>query len=137
MQITKALPEQTTFALENQFDIRVVSEYVPRYSNPEKSLFTFSYTITITNLSPVGVRLLWRYWHITDAENVTVEIDGEGVIGVLPWINSGESFQYSSDVTINTPVGSMSGRYKMSTIENSIFYAEIPTFTLAIKNLIN
>ena len=59
----------------------VVSEYIKQQSNTEMNRFVFSYTITIKNTSNTTIQLMSRHWLITDANNKTEEVYGEGVVG--------------------------------------------------------
>ena len=53
-----------------------------------------------------------RHWIITDAEGRAEEVQGEGVVGEQPKLDSGEMFRYSSYAAIETPIGSMHGHYE-------------------------
>ena len=86
----------------------------------------FAYTITITNTGTVAAQLISRHWIITDAENVTQEVRGLGVVGDQPLLQPGESFEYTSGTAIATPVGTMNGSYQMVAEDGTQFDAEIP-----------
>ncbi len=80
--------------------------------------------------------LISRHWIITDSNAKIQEVFGDGVIGKQPELNSGDQFCYTSGVVIETPVGSMEGKYFMESI-NGNFEASIPPFTLAIPEILN
>ncbi len=115
-------------------DILINMEYLENESEPERKRFLFSYTVTITNQGKHPVRLLDRYWCITDANEHIQEVHGEGVIGLQPDIEVGKSFQYTSGAMLETAVGTMEGYYGMMTADGEMFNAKIPPFTLAAPN---
>ncbi len=77
------------------------------------------------------VKLLNRYWHITDDKGKVEEIRGAGVIGQQPEILPGQSFHYTSGAVIETQFGSMQGDYEMLSASGEKFTAQIPPFLLA------
>ena len=78
-----------------------------------------------------AVKLLNRYWHITDDNEKVDEVRGEGVIGQQPEILPGQSFHYTSGAVIETKFGSMHGDYEMQSSSGEKFTAKIPPFLLA------
>ena len=106
-------------------------------SDPAKSSYAFSYTISIVNHRSEAVRLLSRHWIITDQNNKVDEVTGKGVVGQQPLIQPGESFEYSSGTLIATEIGDMRGSYTMETASGEQFEAPIPLFVLAIPNMIH
>lgn len=111
-------------------EIEVETHYLEE-SQPEKNSYVFAYSITITNHSPVGIKLLTRYWHIEDANNKVQEVSGEGVIGQQPHLQQGQSFQYTSGTILETSAGIMQGHYDFVSDDGTVFKAPIPAFTLA------
>ena len=101
--------------MENQYDIDVQVEtaYVSEHSEPDEDRFVFAYTITLVNRGSVTAQLISRHWFITDADNRTEEVEGEGVVGEQPVLKPGEGFRYTSGAVIETPVGTMHGTYQM------------------------
>ena len=55
---------------------------------------------------------------------------GEGVVGEMPLIAPGASFDYVSGCPLDTPDGAMSGSYRMVDEDGSAFDVEIPRFQL-------
>ena len=55
---------------------------------------------------------------------------GEGVVGEMPLIAPGASFDYVSGCPLDTPTGAMSGSYRMVDEDGSAFDVEIPRFQL-------
>lgn len=111
-------------------DILVQTQYLAAESNPDNNRFVFAYSITITNNSAEAVKLLNRYWHITDNNNKVQEVHGEGVVGVQPYLANGESFHYTSGSILETSAGMMKGHYEFITDSKELFTAEIPAFSL-------
>ena len=116
--------------------INVSTNYIPEQSSPENNHYVFSYTITIKNNGKISTKLISRHWIITDSNTKIQEVFGDGVIGKQPKLNSGDQFCYTSGVVIETPVGSMEGKYFMES-KNGNFEALIPPFTLAIPEILN
>ena len=125
--------------MKNNFNIRikVTTNYLKGQSAPDENRYVFSYTINIKNLGNKSAKLISRQWIITDSNGNIQEVNGDGVVGQQPNINSGEEFTYTSGTIIKTPVGTMEGRYFMEDINNKRFEALIAPFTLAVPGLIN
>jgi ApaG protein len=85
----------------------------------------------------VAAQLISRHWIITDAENVTQEVKGLGVVGEQPLLRPGESFEYTSGTAMATPVGTMHGTYQMVAEDGNKFDAEIPVFTLSMPRILH
>jgi len=111
--------------------VSVETFYQPDYSNPLQSEFMFAYRITIENHNPFPVKLHRRRWYIFDSNGTTREVEGEGVVGVQPTLNPGESYQYVSGCNLRTEMGKMSGTYQMENLSTSrIFEVNIPAFEM-------
>ena len=67
-----------------QIDVQVETTYVAEHSAPDEDRFVFAYTITLVNRGSVTAQLISRHWYITDAEDRTEEVEGEGVVGEQP-----------------------------------------------------
>ena len=119
--------------MENPYDINVQVEtaYVSEHSEPDEDRFVFAYTITLVNRGSVTAQLISRHWFITDADNRTEEVEGEGVVGEQPVLKPGEGFRYTSGAVIETPVGTMHGTYQMVAEDGRTFDATIPRFVLS------
>ena len=119
--------------MENPYDIDVQVEttYVAEHSEPDEDRFVFAYTITLVNRGSVTAQLISRHWFITDADNRTEEVEGEGVVGEQPVLKPGEGFRYTSGAVIETPVGTMHGTYQMVAEDGRAFDATIPRFVLS------
>ena len=118
-------------------EISVDTHYIQEQSEPEASRFIFTYTVSITNHSPIPMTLRKRHWLITNSDNSKIEVNGEGVVGKQPLIAPQQSYRYTSGVVLNSPVGTMEGHYLMEKVDGDMFEAPIPTFLLSVPNAIN
>ncbi|MHB1187825.1 Co2+/Mg2+ efflux protein ApaG [Thiobacillus sp.] len=117
--------------------VSVNTAYLAEQSDPSSERYVFAYTITIANTGTVAAQLISRHWIITDAENVTQEVKGLGVVGEQPLLRPGESFEYTSGTAMATPVGTMRGTYQMVAEDGNKFDAEIPVFTLSMPRVLH
>jgi len=120
-----------------QISVSVNTAYLAEQSDPSADRYVFAYTITIANSGTVAAQLISRHWIITDAENVTQEVKGLGVVGEQPLLQPGESFEYTSGIAMATPVGTMHGSYQMVAEDGNKFDAEIPVFTLSMPRVLH
>ena len=114
-----------------QVRVSVESEYLSEQSDARANRWVFAYHVTIRNEGELPAQLLTRHWVITDGEERTQEVHGEGVIGEQPRIAPGQEFRYTSGAVLETRVGSMHGSYQMLAEDGTCFDASIPAFTLA------
>jgi ApaG protein len=118
--------------------ISVETYYQPEYSNPVNSEFMFAYRITIENNNLFPVKLLSRHWHIHDSNGSLREVEGEGVVGVQPQINPGESYQYVSGCNLRSEIGKMHGTYLMENVNTQKpFNVMIPSFVMCAPFKLN
>lgn len=120
-----------------QISINVDTAYLAEQSDPSADRYVFTYTITITNSGTVAAQLISRHWIIADAEDVTQEVKGLGVVGEQPLLRPGEHFEYTSGTALATPVGTMRGTYQMVAEDGNKFDAEIPQFTLSMPRVLH
>jgi len=125
-------------AITQGVKISVDTVYQEEYSNPEKEHFMFAYQITIENLSDYAIQLMRRQWFIFDSNGTQRDVEGEGVVGIQPVIEPGESHSYVSGCNLTTDIGSMSGNYLMHRIaDQSDFTVDIPEFQLIVPYRLN
>lgn len=117
--------------------IEVKTHYLAAQSDPDQGQYVFAYTITITNTGEQSVQLLNRAWRITDADHKVTRVAGDGVVGEQPHIAPGESFSYTSGTVLATPIGTMEGHYGMVAEDGTKFDAKIPSFRLAVPNILH
>ena len=113
-----------------QFRVEVESQYLPEQSAPAQGVFSFAYTVTITNVGEVPAQLISRHWIIANAAGEVEEVKGLGVVGHQPLLKPGEAFQYSSGCRLRTPNGTMQGTYFCVAEDGERFDVEIAAFVL-------
>ncbi len=119
-------------------DIEVVVEpfYLEEQSDPEDDRYVWGYRVVISNNSGIAVRLVNRYWNITDQNGQIDEVSGPGVVGEQPRLQPGDTYEYSSGCPLDTPSGLMFGHYQMETDEGEMFDVDIPAFSLDSPGLL-
>ena len=110
--------------------VRVAVSFLAEQSAPAAGRWFWSYHIRIENQGAGSVQLLTRAWTITDGRGAVHEVRGEGVVGEMPLIAPGASFDYVSGCPLDTDSGSMSGTYRMVDEDGTAFDVEIPRFQL-------
>ncbi|MBI2731295.1 MAG: Co2+/Mg2+ efflux protein ApaG [Sphingobacteriales bacterium] len=118
--------------------ISVETFYQQDYSNPMAGEYMFAYRITIENNNTFPVKLLRRHWHIFDSNGQYREVEGDGVVGVQPVLNSGEQYQYVSGCNLRTELGKMHGTYLMENLNSKQnFSVNIPLFEMIVPFKMN
>jgi ApaG protein len=117
--------------------ITVITEYLTEQSQPEENRYAFAYHITIKNQSVRSAKILTRHWIIVDANQERKEVHGEGIIGKQPIILSGDKYEYTSAVVLDTPVGTMEGSYQLVDDGGVPFNAPIEPFLLSIPHAVH
>ncbi|PWS32704.1 Co2+/Mg2+ efflux protein ApaG [Pedobacter paludis] len=125
-------------AITDGVKVSVETIYQPEYSNPANEHFMFAYRVEISNLSDYAVQLMRRQWFIFDSNSSRREVEGEGVVGIQPVINPGETHVYVSGCNLKTDIGSMEGKYLMKRLtDDSEFDVDIPQFLLIAPYKLN
>ncbi len=119
------------------FAVAVRTQYLPEKSEPDRTSFVFTYTITIRNTGTVPAQLIARHWVITDANNKKQEVRGLGVVGHQPLLQPGEQFEYTSGTQLATPQGSMFGEYFCVAEDGHRFEVPIPEFVLSLPRALH
>lgn len=117
--------------------VEVASCYQPDRSEPQRSRWLFSYTVTITNEGTAPAQLLTRHWIIVDGTGHREEVRGDGVVGHQPRLEPGQSFEYTSFCVLRTSHGSMRGSYQLVRDGGERFDAAIAQFPLVVPQLLN
>ncbi|MGE0502138.1 MAG: Co2+/Mg2+ efflux protein ApaG [Rhizobiaceae bacterium] len=117
-------------AATNGIEVSVEPFYLTDRSDPSESRYVWAYRVTIANNSRRTVKLLSRYWRITDARGKVEEVRGPGVVGEQPELDPGDSYQYTSGCPLTTPSGFMAGHYTMRDRDGETFDIAIPAFSL-------
>ena len=123
--------------INNNIHVDVQATYLVNESQPEKARYLFAYTITIKNEGHRAARLLSRYWKITGGDGHEQEVEGDGVIGLHPYLAPEQEFTYTSAAMLDTPVGMMQGHYMMVDDDGLRFEVDIPAFTLAVPQTLH
>jgi len=117
-----------------QFSCQVSPQYLPEQSAPDQGIYSFSYTVTVTNTGDVVAQLISRHWVISDANGLNEEVKGLGVVGQQPLLRPGESFQYTSGSRLRTASGTMHGSYFCVAEDGERFEAPVSLFVLEAMN---
>src|SRR5688572_30482588 len=98
-------------AITDGIKVSIEAMYQEDFSNPLNEEYLFAYKVTIENMSTYSMKLLRRHWEIFDSICSYDEIEGPGVVGGQPIINSGETYQYVSSYMLLSEMGRMEGAY--------------------------
>ncbi|HEX7889173.1 MAG TPA: Co2+/Mg2+ efflux protein ApaG [Ramlibacter sp.] len=112
------------------FQVQVEPRYLPEQSSPAQGLWSFAYTITISNTGEVPAQLISRHWIITNELGEVEEVKGLGVVGQQPLLRPGESFEYTSGCRLRTASGTMRGSYFCVAEDGERFEVDIALFML-------
>lgn len=110
--------------------VDVQPQYLADRSSPGDGIYTFAYTITVTNVAAFSIQLIARHWLIHDASGHAQEVKGLGVIGQQPLLAPGESFRYTSGCRLHASSGTMHGSYFVVSEAGDRFDIPIPLFAL-------
>ena len=113
-----------------QFQAEVQPEYLPEQSAPGRGIYSFAYTITVTNTGSVTAQLIARHWVIVDAGGHVEEVKGLGVVGQQPLLRPGESFRYTSGCRLRTASGTMHGSFFCVAEDGERFECPVALFVL-------
>jgi ApaG protein len=117
-------------AMTREIAVRVAVSFLAEQSDPSSNRWFWSYHVRIENGSERAVQLLSRSWQIVDGRGTMHEVHGEGVVGEMPLIAPGASFDYVSGCPLDTASGTMSGSYRMVDEDGTAFDVDIPSFQL-------
>lgn len=125
-------------AITHGVEVSVRPIYEVAQSNPSLGRFVFSYAVHIVNHSPHKLKLVYRDWEIYDSLHHRRLVHGDGVVGVQPTLDSGDSFDYQSWCPLESGVGKMKGFYTFENLtEKSRIRIEIPEFLLIADYVLN
>lgn len=110
--------------------IDVQAHFVSEQSQATHGVFTFAYTVTVTNVGRMPAQLISRHWLIQDERGHSDEVKGLGVVGQQPLLRPGESFQYTSACRLRAPSGTMGGSYFFVAEDGHRFDVPIARFVL-------
>jgi ApaG protein len=110
--------------------VRVAVSYLADQSAPAQCRWFWSYHVRIENAGSEAMQLLARHWRIVDGHGNVHEVRGQGVVGEMPVIGPGESYDYVSGCPLDTDAGEMSGSYMMVDPSGRSLEVKIPQFAL-------
>lgn len=120
-----------TSLISEGIQVTVETFYQSDYSNPLQGEYMFAYKIIIENHNRFPVKLHRRHWYIFDSTGEYREVEGEGVVGVQPTLQTGESYQYVSGCNLRSEMGKMHGTYQMENLHSKkMFDVQIPAFEM-------
>jgi len=117
-------------ASTSSITVIVQPSYLEEESTPADNQFRWAYHVRIENQGSETVKLVSRYWRITDAMGRVQEVRGPGVVGEQPVLKPGQTFEYRSWTPLPTPSGIMVGSYQMEREDGAMFDVAIPAFSL-------
>lgn len=107
--------------------------HMPQLDAPPDRPHPFVYFITIHNHSPSTVTIKGRKWIVTDADDHRVVVEGDGVVGEFPRLESGEQFSYNSYHTIGSD-SVAEGAFFGVTENGEPVFTRIPPFELRVPD---
>ena len=110
--------------------VRVAVSYLAEQSSPASGRWFWSYHVRIENEGTQPMQLLSRHWIIRDSRGAVSEVRGEGVVGEMPLIMPGASFDYVSGCPLGTATGAMEGSYRFVGEDGAGVDIAIPAFPL-------
>ena len=103
--------------------------YVPELPAPTDQPHPFVYYITIHNRSDQTITVKGRKWVVRGEDGHVIVVEGDGVVGCFPRLESGEHFSYNSyHTTAGRAVAE--GSYLAMTEAGEAVVARIPSFQL-------
>ena len=105
--------------------------FMPQLDAPKDRPFPFVYFITIHNDSAETVTIKGRKWVVTDARGETIVVEGDGVVGKNPRLETGEHFSYNSYHTIGAD-SVAEGAYIGVTDDGRPVLVRIPRFEMTV-----
>lgn len=125
-------------AITEGVKVSIETVFQPEYSNPIADHFMYAYRVEISNLTVSTVQLLRRHWEIFDSNGTKKQVDGEGVVGLQPIIDPGETHVYVSGCNLKTDFGSMKGHFIMKRLlDDTALKVNIPEFFLVAPYKLN
>ena len=105
--------------------------FMPQLEAAEDRPFPFVYFITIHNDSGTTVTIKGRKWVVTDSRGETIVVEGDGVVGKFPRLETGENFSYNSYHTIGSE-SAVEGAFFGTTETGEAVFTRIPRFVLRV-----
>ncbi|MBX7156772.1 MAG: ApaG domain [Verrucomicrobiae bacterium] len=103
--------------------------HIPEADTPPDKPFAFRYDLSIHNKSQETITIQARKWVVTNEQGEKLVVEGDGVVGVNPHLEPGETFSYHSFHLIDTP-SIAEGAYFGTTEEGEKIMTKIPSFNM-------
>ena len=105
--------------------------FMPDLEAPADRPYPFVYFITIHNDSAETVTIRGRKWVVTDADDQRVVVEGDGVVGKFPRLETGDHFSYNSYHVIASD-SVAEGAFFGTTEDGSRVFTRIPPFEMRV-----
>lgn len=99
---------------------------------PADQPYCFVYFITIHNDSDVAVTIKGRKWVVRGDDGEILTVEGPGVVGQTPFLQTGETFSYNSHHLLRTKAATAEGAYLGLDSEGRAVYTRIPKFEMIV-----
>ncbi len=107
--------------------------FTPQLQASQDRPFPFVYFITIHNDSDETVTIKGRKWVVSDTRGETLVVEGDGVVGKFPRLETGEHFSYNSYHTIGAD-SVAEGAFIGMTEEDVPVLVRIPKFEMKVPS---
>ncbi|HMO16830.1 MAG TPA: ApaG domain [Oligoflexia bacterium] len=152
----KSLNSSGAVDISRSIVLSVKTQPVESESNTMSGIFAFSYTITILHVpsEDVGcymaddvesslennsgeVQLINRHWKVFSLNRQIADVKGEGVVGQMPVLRPGDSFEYTSWTVLPDPTGYMEGTFTFRSSKGCFFDVRVPPFIFDYRDRSN
>ncbi|DAZ98866.1 TPA: hypothetical protein N0F65_002591 [Lagenidium giganteum] len=96
----------------NGIRIEATSQYVPSHSRPDQRVYRFTYRITVTNTNDTNaVQITGRQYTFSSVsgQRISLPRNSPGIVGQVPILLPGQTYEYGSGVDIDSPEGNVVG----------------------------
>ena len=104
---------------------------------PEDRPHCFAYFITIRNSSDITVTIKGRKWVVNEADGNKTVVEGDGVVGMFPELEPGESFDYHSFHLFSGDWAVATGSYIGVDANGRSVITRIPEFRMDVPAQLN
>ena len=111
--------------------------YQSDMATPEDRPHCFAYFITIHNNSKKMVTIKGRKWVVDEADGKKTVVEGDGVVGLYPALEPGETFDYHSFHLFGGPWAVANGSYIGVDDNGQTVVARIPEFRMEVPMQLN
>ncbi len=105
--------------------------FMPELDAPAEKPYPFLYAMRIWNESDEVVTLRGRKWVVREDDGETVVVEGEGVVGEMPFFENGDEFTYNSYHVV-AESATVNGAYFGETATGEAVFTRIPQFRLEV-----